>query len=388
MNSISSLVVSDPLASAAANAGIGPDDSGGDIVYCNWENYLDATFEQSVRIYDLNLWRYVDEIGRNDIERIAHHKSEFNQFFQRFADDIRYYLNLGDTVIIIDSSIQTVEISEGFNTSRTSHSHKWRDDLDILSARGYIHDERIYSESDIEPLNDYFSSVNQHYTYNINEYIVKNPDILARSQSDNSVAAFATSEVRGHGNQRVEADGTLIILPPPATSSKPHRLMRNLVELGWEYHDEERREEENQSDSKEEAALGVSIGELDSELVEKCWSKYARGEYRDAASRACQLLEHRVRESADIGGGLYGADLMKQSFSPHDGPLTMGEEKGEMEGAMFLYAGAVQGIWNPLHHREGDREGEKYLDRVGRQEAHDILCFVNFLLGQLPEEDS
>jgi hypothetical protein len=81
------------------------------------------------------------------------------------------------------------------------------------------------------------------------------------------------------------------------------------------------------------------------------------------------------------------ADLMKKAFRPSEGPLRMGEKPGEEEGVMFLYAGAIQGLRNPLSHRLVDLEKERYLDDFDQQEAHDIISYVNLLLSLLEDDE-
>jgi uncharacterized protein (TIGR02391 family) len=134
--------------------------------------------------------------------------------------------------------------------------------------------------------------------------------------------------------------------------------------------------------------LSTSIEEVDDELVEHCFSKYARGEYADAATKALKILDNRLKETVgDEIGYSSTADLMKKAFRPSEGPLRMGEKPGEEEGVMFLYAGAIQGLRNPLSHRVVDPDRERYLDDFDQQKAHDIISYVNLLLSFLGDDE-
>jgi len=379
------LVISDNLAHAISNSAL--EISGeGDIVFGDWEAYLDHTFEQSVVVFDLDLFNHASKKRNTDIWQISENKQRFKSLFEVFARTLRVHLQMGDSVVILDNAPLDVTINNFRGPSEQVSSHQWVSDLGIINSRHYISDWVPEITTEIEVASDYLQTVTNHYSYELNPGVVSDPEVLARSPDTGDTAAFATNEIMNENGKRTEVDGTLTLLSRPAMINKPFQLMELLVNTGWHFHEEDRTDQIQKDVPETETTLSISMGELDEDLVEKCWSKYARGEYRDAASRACQLLEHRVRETVGDGDDdRSGASLMKHAFSPNGGPLSMGEKPGEKEGVMHLYAGAIQGIWNPLHHRPSGEDRERYLDDFGQQEAHDVISYVNFLLSRLPE---
>jgi len=379
------LVISDHLAHAISNSAL--EISGeGDIVFGDWEAYLDHTFEQSVVVFDLDLFNHASQKRNTDVWQISENKERFKKLFEAFARTLRVHLHMGDSVVILDSASLDVTINNFRGSSDQVSSHQWMSDLGIINNRHYITDWVPEITTEIETASDYLQTVTNHYLYQFNPGVVRDPEVLARGQDTGDAAAFATNEIMNENGKRIEVDGTLTLLSRPAMINKPFQLMELLVNTGWHFHEEDRTDQIQKNVPKSKTTLSIPMGELDDDLVEKCWSKYARGEYRDAASRACQLLEHRVRETVGDGNAdRSGASLMKHAFSTNGGSLSMGEKPGEKEGVMHLYAGAIQGIWNPLHHRPSGEDGERYLDNFGQQEAHDVISYVNFLLSRLPE---
>jgi hypothetical protein len=386
MTEVSSLVVSDPLAIGAENAGI--DVAGdGDIAFCPWPAYLEHTFEQTVQVYDFNLWTYATQSVRNNEYQITRMKEGFTDFFSQFPNDLRYYLKSGDVIVtLFGENFPIVEKKFGQSGERVN-THDWLYDLGILDGWNIVQNDTPEVTVDSEPVEQYFHSVGNHEVFEINHDLVKNPEILAVNPASGLPAGIAINEILDIHQDPIQTDGTLIILPQPTSVSKPLEIMSTLVELGWVYHPDRRPQTVVPEIPEDKTSLSIPMSELDDELIKVSWSKYARGEYRDAASRACQHLEHRVRKLLeDEHSGRDGASLMKHAFSKHSGPLSMGERAGEREGVMHLYAGAIQGIWNPLHHRPTASDADKYLDEFGQQEAHDVISFINFLLGLLPED--
>jgi uncharacterized protein (TIGR02391 family) len=334
----------------------------------------------------LNLYNHASERRNTDIYEISENKEQFKSLFETFARTLRVHLQMGDSVVILDSTPLDVIIKSFRGRNEQVSSHQWVEDLGIIDGRQYITDWVPETTTKMEAAADYLQTVTNHYSYELNPGVITDPEVLAVSPETGNPAAFATNEIMNENGKRTQVDGTLTILSRPSAINKPFQLMELLVDTGWHFHEEDRTDQIQKNVQENKTTLSIPMGELDDDLVEKCWSKYARGEYRDAASRACQLLEHRVRENVDDGNSdRDGASLMKHVFSPDGGPLSMGEKPGEKEGVMHLYAGAIQGIWNPLHHRPSGEDGEKYLDGFGEQEAHDIISYVNFLLSRLPD---
>ncbi|WP_336329231.1 TIGR02391 family protein [Haloarcula sp. CGMCC 1.2071] len=388
MVDVSSLVVSDPIAHKASNSAI--EKSGeGDIVYCDWENYLTHTFEQTVQVFDYNLWVHASETTRGSGSyEISENKDIFEPFFNSFADDIRYALKSGDVVVVLNGTEFPLQ-NKSFSGKNTEiSSHQWLRDLSVFDDWHYVNDCSPNVLSDSDPVSAYFNSVANHFSFTLNRNVVENFEILATSPSASLPAGVAINDVLDHHGNKIQTKGTLVILPTPTAVPKPYELMRTLVNLGWSFHENSR--SKSATDAPEDkTSLSIPMNQLDDQLIEVSWTKYARGEYRDAAARACQHLEHRVRNSVHSEyQNKDGSDLMKHSFSPQGGPLSMGERPGEREGVMHLFAGAIQGIWNPLHHRPTSDTENKYLDEFGQQEAHDVISYVNFLLSLLPEEQN
>jgi len=139
--------------------------------------------------------------------------------------------------------------------------------------------------------------------------------------------------------------------------------------------------EEKKSSVSDTGVLTMALSDVDEELQDRSIPKFDRGEYVEAAKEAGQLLEERVRDVApDVSNSDHGKSLMTTVFNPQNGSLSFGEIPGEKQGVLHLYTGAIQGIWNPLHHRTPDPSNDRYLDSLDRQQAHDIICYINFLL--------
>ena len=381
-----SLVVSDSLANAASKSAIEITGEG-DVMYCDWEAYLHNTFEQNVAVFDFHLYNNTSKTRNGNAPKITEHKNKYKNTFENFAKTLRLRLKTGDSVVILNGPRRDVEIKSMMNQNEYSYSHKWMKDLGLFESVQYISERNPDIETNNDPVNEYLNTVSNHYVYNFNSGVIKQPEILATSPETGEPVAFVTSEIMNENGRRMETEGSLIILPQPSIVNKPIRLIELLVNLGWEFHDENRTDQIKQQNNDDSTTLSIPMGQLDDDLVEKCWSKYARGEYRDAAARAGQVLEHRVRSAVDDNNTRDGADLMKHAFSPENGFLAMGERPGEEEGVMHLYAGAIQGIWNPLHHRPSSNDSGKYLDEFGEQQAHDVISYINFLLNMLPEDE-
>ncbi|PAU79990.1 TIGR02391 family protein [Halorubrum salipaludis] len=116
----------------------------------------------------------------------------------------------------------------------------------------------------------------------------------------------------------------------------------------------------------------VDSSVLDDELVERSVSQYESGHYQSAVQSAFIILEERVRDRGGFGRDIHGSDLMTESFTPDDGPLSFGETGSEQQGVMFLYRGAMQSLRNPASHR--------FIEEVDEDYARDVIHTVNLLL--------
>ena len=129
----------------------------------------------------------------------------------------------------------------------------------------------------------------------------------------------------------------------------------------------------------------IAASRLHKRLREEAVPQYRQGEYPAAARTAVTILEEEVATYApEEYEDKRGSDLMKSCFGI-DAPLSFGEEKAEDEGLMFLFAGVYQGVRNPLSHRIPDPAKGRYLDSLGKKEAHEIICMVDFLLERLSQ---
>ena len=76
------------------------------------------------------------------------------------------------------------------------------------------------------------------------------------------------------------------------------------------------------------------------------------GDYETAAFKAMKEVEVRVREVSGLPNDLIGVSLVRQAFSPSDGPLTdQSHDGGERQARSDLFAGALGSFKNPTSHR-------------------------------------
>ncbi|WP_157689449.1 TIGR02391 family protein [Haloplanus rallus] len=132
--------------------------------------------------------------------------------------------------------------------------------------------------------------------------------------------------------------------------------------------------------------------QLDEDLEASCVSKVRRGEHSDAIAAAGKILGERVRNAdSEKLGGLTSTELMEQAFRRGGGAFRWAEEDNEQKGLMFLYAGAIAAMRNPMSHRNPDPERGRFLDDVDATVAMRYIVFVDLLLKMLdryetPEE--
>ena len=107
------------------------------------------------------------------------------------------------------------------------------------------------------------------------------------------------------------------------------------------------------------------------DLVEVSEEHFQRGDYDDAVRNAFILLEEQIRDEGGYSQDKTGSDLATEAFN-EGGPLSFGETDAEIEGVMHVYRGAFMSLRNPASHR--------FLEDLGRDEAHSILSFANLLL--------
>jgi uncharacterized protein (TIGR02391 family) len=118
---------------------------------------------------------------------------------------------------------------------------------------------------------------------------------------------------------------------------------------------------------------GLSRDMLHPELQRSVYNSFAAGDYDTAVRDAFVILEHAVRTAAGLQPSKIGVKLMREAFSPTNGPLTDPHmQSAERERMADLFAGAIGVFKNPLSHR-----------RVGKNDPAPVieeLMFASRLL--------
>ncbi|MFC5971053.1 TIGR02391 family protein [Halomarina salina] len=142
--------------------------------------------------------------------------------------------------------------------------------------------------------------------------------------------------------------------------------------------------EQGGDDEEVEIDTEMSLAGLDEELQSRCLPAYRSNQYSDAAKTAVQIVEERISglEISELDGK-YGKDLMMAAFTEDDGPLSLGENRNEKQGVMFMFAGGYQAIRNPLSHRQQDSDQTRHMDQIDQRMAHDVIAYSNLLLNLL-----
>lgn len=87
-------------------------------------------------------------------------------------------------------------------------------------------------------------------------------------------------------------------------------------------------------------------------IAEKVWLAFVRGDFAEAVFTAMRAVEIAVREAAGFLEGDHGVPMIRRAFHKDTGPLRdPGQEEGEREALMHLFAGAVGSYKNPHSHR-------------------------------------
>ena len=128
-------------------------------------------------------------------------------------------------------------------------------------------------------------------------------------------------------------------------------------------------------------AIGLlKDSELHPEIARAATKRFEDGHYADAVEAACKVLNSLVQmRSQNFDDD--GRKLMQSVFSKDKGVLLFNDlsndhERGEQEGMMFLYAGAMAALRNPRAHKIVDDDPDK---------AHECLAFISFLAKMLDE---
>lgn len=112
---------------------------------------------------------------------------------------------------------------------------------------------------------------------------------------------------------------------------------------------------------------------LNPRMADVVWQAFMRAQFDVAVFQAMKAVEVAVREASGLGDHLIGVRLMREAFALDGGALTdMAAERGENQGRMDLFAGAVASYKNPHSHRD--------VNLNSPHEAMEIIFLANHLL--------
>jgi uncharacterized protein (TIGR02391 family) len=94
-------------------------------------------------------------------------------------------------------------------------------------------------------------------------------------------------------------------------------------------------------------------GELHPTITYSVYPIFLRGDYDTAVFQAFKEVEISARSASKAGNDRLGCALMREAFTPKNGPLSDAREiPGEQTALMELFAGAIGYFKNPGSHRE------------------------------------
>jgi uncharacterized protein (TIGR02391 family) len=97
----------------------------------------------------------------------------------------------------------------------------------------------------------------------------------------------------------------------------------------------------------------LPFAELHPTIVSSVYPMFLRGDYDTAVFQAFKEVEISVRSAAGLGNDRLGCTLVREAFSPKNGPLSDAQKvSGEQIALMELFAGAIGYFKNPGSHRE------------------------------------
>ncbi|AUV82077.1 hypothetical protein C2R22_10800 [Salinigranum rubrum] len=374
------LIVSDKLSEKFDSDPI--EYSGGDIFVRGWEFLLENDPACDVLVLDLDLESRVDSrrFGREFATKVGHgeinnHSVEFIECFDSLCEDIPTLLRSGSVVITLHSNgvIARDRSRHGPDSSSVGSSTNWLNGLDVADSITSSKEGNFELVSEISAVRDYYAWVGRGISVELNTDVVTEPTILAEVSGE--IGGVAVREFRDWHGERVDATGSLVILPQPRSLARPFSLAKSLAGIGQAFH----LGSDHQNTRVVQSEL--PIDSLDDELQARCADKFDRGEYADAVRAAGQLLEERLKQySPDEVGDRDGYDLISHLFSEDGGPLSFGRTGSERKGIYFMYAGAYLALRNPLSHRSPDGEDDEYLGTISPEEAHHAICYVDLLL--------
>lgn len=111
---------------------------------------------------------------------------------------------------------------------------------------------------------------------------------------------------------------------------------------------------------------------LHSEIRNRVWLAFARGEYEVAVFTAMKAVEVAVRRAAGYGVDKYGVQMMREAFG-NGGPLSdPSQQSAERDALVSLFVGAIGSYKNPHSHRQ--------VDLNDASEAAEIIVMASHLL--------
>lgn len=135
-----------------------------------------------------------------------------------------------------------------------------------------------------------------------------------------------------------------LIVPPPDNSNASN---------GWKILSRRARRFESEEDFRQfEMARHLNRSLLHPAIAEEVWLSFIRGRFAAAVFEAMRAVEIAVREAAGFPESEHGVPMIRKAFHKDTGPLRdPGQEMGEREALMHLFAGAVGSYKNPHSHR-------------------------------------
>jgi len=112
---------------------------------------------------------------------------------------------------------------------------------------------------------------------------------------------------------------------------------------------------------------------LHSDISEKVWLAFMRGDWAASVFEAMRMVEIRLRRAAGAPADWPAVKVARFAFDPQTGSLRDVEaEAGERQAMSDLFAGALGTFKNPYSHRE--------LDLDSPAEAAAPIMFASYLL--------
>jgi uncharacterized protein (TIGR02391 family) len=185
---------------------------------------------------------------------------------------------------------------------------------------------------------EYLNSLSVHEQQQINRYNFMTSDgIRSYPQEHHSKIQLAFSEAWAW------LERECLIAPMPESGSQGFFITRRGRKLV----------ERNAFDAYRRATV-LPRSLLHPRVDAHAYPSFMRGAYDTAVFEALREVEVSVREAGNFGPKKYGKQLMRDAFSPANGPLSdKAALKAEQESLADLFAGAIGVYKNASSHRTG-----------------------------------